>query len=88
VNPSAIHSGTEGIKGSFAVATVHGDTETAHIKPTKWGLMADAENGRDREKFQEGITQKARSIKIGGKPHQLHSGNPDPILMWKLEGRE
>jgi hypothetical protein len=50
--------------------------------------MADAENGRDREKFQEGITQKARSIKIGGKPHQLHSGNPDPILMWKLEGRE
>jgi hypothetical protein len=29
---------------------------------------------RDREKFQEGITQKARSIKIGGEPHQLHSG--------------
>jgi hypothetical protein len=36
--------------------------------------MADAENGRDREKFQEGITQKVRSIKIGGEPHQLHSG--------------
>jgi hypothetical protein len=35
---------------------------------------------RDREKFQEGITQKAHSIKIVGEPHQLQSGESRSYL--------
>jgi hypothetical protein len=33
-----------------------------------------SEREREREKFQEGITQKAHSIRIEGELRQLHSG--------------
>jgi hypothetical protein len=35
--------------------------------------MADAVRERERETFQEGITQKVHSIKIESEFHQLHS---------------
>jgi hypothetical protein len=56
-----IHSGTEGIKGNFAVAPVHGYTETAHIKLTKKELMADAVREREREKSSERELRKKRA---------------------------